>query len=167
MSNSKPKISIIVAMDKNNLIGDKNNIPWHIPGELKRFRNITMGKPIIMGRKTHESIGRVLDGRENIVLTKNDALNIDHVKCYTNLNRIICDFEQSDELMIIGGAEIYKLTLPFVDKLYLTIIDSEFTGDTWFPSINFSDWNIEESEDISNTKINLNYSFKTYIRSNG
>ena len=108
----KSIISIIVAMDKNNLIGQKSQIPWHIPSELKRFRSLTMGKPIVMGRKTHESIGRVLDGRDNIVLTSNKRYFKQGVIVYNNLEQIFKDFSHHKEIIIIGGG-IVGLTIAY------------------------------------------------------
>jgi dihydrofolate reductase len=160
----KPIISIIAAMDDNNLIGNNNQIPWMLPGELKRFRKITMGKPIIMGRKTHESIGRVLDGRENIILTNNNLYKKEGALIFNNLNTIFKEFSSHKELMVIGGAEIYKLVLPFTNKLYLTHIHKKFHGDTWFPKICSSNWEIIEEEVHENKDIQIEYTYKTYFR---
>ena len=99
-------VSIIVAMDAKNLIGNKNSIPWHIPGELASFRRISMGKPIIMGRKTHESIGKILDGRVNVVLTKNPNFKKKGVHVFNSLEDALTSFKNHQEIMIIGGEEI-------------------------------------------------------------
>ena len=160
------KISLIVAMDKNNLIGVANKIPWHIPGELKRFRDITMGKPIVMGRKTHESIGRPLDGRMNIVLTKNKNLSLRGVKCYTSLQEIMNSLKDEEEVFVIGGSQIYNITLPLAHRLYVTLINKEYSGDTWFPSINFSEWKITEIKKINEETTNTEYSNIIYDRFN-
>lgn len=162
----KPLISIIVAMDKNNLIGCKNKIPWHIPSELKRFRSLTMGKPIVMGRKTHESIGRILDGRDNIILSLDDKYSKQGIIIYNNLNKVIEDFSNHEEIIIIGGSEIYKLALPLVKKLYITYVDGSYSGDTWFPKFNLNQWSLESSEDLECPKSNITYASKIYFRVN-
>lgn len=130
------KISIIVAMAKNRVIGTENRLPWNIPDELKRFKEITLGHPIIMGRKTHQSIGRVLPGRENLIVTRDQDFKVDGGIVVHSLKEAIEKAQTepgSDEIFIIGGGEIYKQALPLTDKLYLTIIDKEFEGDTYFP----------------------------------
>ena len=160
----KPLISIIVAMDKNNLIDKKNQIPWYIPSELKRFRHLTMGKPIIMGRKTHESIGRILDGRDNIVLTSNTNYSKKGIAVYNDLDKVFDDFSSHDEIVVIGGSDIYRLAFPFVNKLYITYVEGSFSGDTWFPEFNLDDWRIISNENLKCLKSNTKYSAKTYFR---
>ena len=157
-------ISLIVAMDKNNLIGKNNKIPWHIPGELKRFRAITMGKPIIMGRKTFESIGKPLDGRENVVLTNNKSYKQTGVKIYNNISEVISDFTNYDEIFIIGGSEIYALALPLAHKLYVTKIDKIYDGDTWFPKIRYNEWKIQESTQITEETTQTQYENIIYTK---
>ncbi len=166
MNNRKPLISLIAAMDKNNLIGDGNKIPWIIPGELKRFKEVTMGKPIVMGRKTHESIGRVLIGRENIVLSLNKSFNKKGIKVYNSLENVIEDYIKFPEIMIIGGSEIYNLAMPFAHKLYITHIDKIFNGDAWFPKIDLLKWEILDNKDFFNKETNTNYSIKIYSKFN-
>ena len=166
MSMKLPPLSIIVAMDSNNLIGDNNKIPWHIPGELKRFREITMGKTIVMGRKTHESIGKVLDGRQNVVLSSNASYKKEGIVVYNNFLDILYDFSGHDEVMIIGGSEIYKIALPYTSKLYITHIGKEYSGDTWFPEINYSQWKIINNQKFINSDIKTKYIIKTYLRIN-
>ena len=160
----KPLISIIVAMDKNNLIGKKNQIPWYIPSELKRFRHLTMGKPIIMGRKTHESIGRILDGRDNIVLTSNTNYSKKGIAVYNDLDKVFDDFSSHDEIVVIGGSDIYRLAFPFVNKLYITYVEGSFSGDTWFPEFNLGDWRMISNENLKCSKSNTKYSAKIYHR---
>jgi len=161
-----PLISIIVAMDKNNLIGHHNQIPWHIPSELKRFRSLTIGKPIVMGRKTHESIGRVLDGRDNIVLTLNKKYSKPGVIVYNDFNKVVRDFSNHKEIVVIGGSEIYKLALPIIKKLYITYVDGSYSGDTWFPKFNLNNWELDSSEALECPKSNIKYSLKIYSRVN-
>ena len=151
-------------MDKNNLIGKNNKIPWHIPGELKRFRAITMGKPIIMGRKTFESIGKPLDGRENVVLTNNKSYKQAGVKSYNNISEVISDFTNYDEIFIIGGSEIYALVLPLAHKLYVTKIDKIYDGDTWFPKIQYNEWKIQESTQITEETTQTQYENIIYTK---
>ena len=157
-----PIISIIVAMDKNNLIGKKDRIPWHIPSELMRFRELTMGKPIIMGRKTHESIGKILDGRDNIVLTTNKQYAHDGIIVYHDLPSIFQDYSNHEEIFIIGGSEIYQLAFPFAKKLYITYVQGEFNGDTWFPEFSLDNWSITYDQDFECSKSNIRYSAKIY-----
>ena len=160
----KPLISIIVAMDKNNLIGKKNQIPWYIPSELKRFRHLTMGKPIVMGRKTHESIGRILDGRDNIVLTSNTKYSKKGIAVYNDLDKVFNDFSSHEEIIVIGGSDIYRLAFPFANKLYITYVEGSFSGDTWFPKFNLDDWRIISNENLKCSKSNTKYSAKIYHR---
>ena len=158
----KPLISIIVAMDKNNLIGEKNNIPWHIPSELKRFRSLTMGKPIVMGRKTHESIGKILDGRDNIVLTSNHNYFKDGVIVYNDLMKVFQDFSNHEEIFVIGGSEIYQLAMPFTEKLYITYVEGSFSGDTWLPKLDLGGWEQVYCEDFVCPKTHIKYSANIY-----
>lgn len=133
----KQKISIIVAVaGKKRVIGKAGGMPWHIPEELKRFKEITIGHPIIMGRKTHESIGKVLPERTNIVISRDPVYQAEGIIVAHSLEKAIQlakDQPGSQEVFVIGGGEIYKQALPITDKLYLTVIDQEIAGDTFFP----------------------------------
>ena len=132
------QLSLITAFDQNQLIGDGNALPWNIPEDLAYFKKITTGKTVVMGRKTYESIGRPLPNRRNIVLSNHmqSLPNIEVIKDYQQ----VLELAASESVFIIGGSEIYKLFLPFVTSLYITHIDSEFQGDTYFPSINLDNW---------------------------
>lgn len=134
-------ISLLVAMDQNRVIGKDNQLPWHLPADLQYFKKVTMGHPIIMGRKTFDSIGRVLPGRENVIVTRNREYT--NTEC-TILHSIeeVKDFADANEqeVFIIGGAEIFKDILAVADRLYITKIDAEFTGDTYFPIIDEKEW---------------------------
>ncbi|MBM6552122.1 type 3 dihydrofolate reductase [Marinomonas ostreistagni] len=136
-------LSLIVAMSTNRVIGINNALPWHLPNDLKYFKQVTMGKPIIMGRNTFESIGRPLPGRRNIVITRNpdyQAEGIDVVsslEAAIQLGEDICLIDGHEEVMVIGGAQIYELTLPQADRLYITHVDAEVEGDAFFPEV---DW---------------------------
>jgi len=140
------QISIIAAMGSNDVIGNKSRIPWHIPEDLKRFKELTMGHPIIMGRKTFESLPGLLPGRPHIIMTRNDDLQR-QPGCYSassideaiDAARMLC-WPDSDEAFIIGGAEIYKAFLPIADRMYLTKIDLCRNGDTYFPSYRNDKW---------------------------
>lgn len=133
--NRNTKTSIVVAIDKNRGIGYKNELLYKIPGDLKRFRRITLGHPVIMGYKTYQSIGHPLSKRTNIVLSRNKELKISGVYVFNNLEEAI-DFAKSkdkDEVFIIGGASIYKQAISLADRLYLTIINDQKQADTYFP----------------------------------
>jgi dihydrofolate reductase len=136
-------ISLLVAMDENRVIGKDNKLPWYLPADLQYFKRITMGHPIVMGRKTYDSIGRILPGRENVIVTRskdyqqNGAVilhSIEDIIRYANAH--------DDEVFVIGGAEIFKEILPAADKLYITNIHHAFEGDVFFPEINETEWTI-------------------------
>ena len=140
-------VSLIAAMDRNRLIGNKNQLPWHLPADLAHFKQVTMGKPIIMGRKTYESIGRPLPGRTNIVLTRDDGYQAEGIVLASSLEQAIDRAsEDSDEVMIIGGSNIYEQALGSSDRLYLTLVEEAFEGDAWFPEIDMGQWREVSSE---------------------
>lgn len=141
------KISIIVAMDKNRVIGNESDLPWHISADLKKFKQVTMGKPIIMGRKTHESIGRPLPGRENIILTRDAAYKSEGCTVVKSVDLILEHCQEHAEIMITGGAEIYRLFLDMANRLYLTEVHAEVDGDTVFPEIKREEWELISRED--------------------
>lgn len=128
-------ITMIAAMSKNGVIGKNNELPWHISEDLKYFRAKTRNKPVVMGRKTHESIGVVLPGRMNIILTRNTNYYVNGAVIVNNIKKALEKCNGFDEVMIIGGAEIYKQALEFANKIYLTIIDREIDGDAFFPEL--------------------------------
>ncbi len=128
-----PKISIIVAMAKNRVIGKDNDMPWHLPADLQHFRKMTSGKPIIMGRKTYESIGRPLPKRHNIIVSRNGDYRVDGCDVVGSLDEAVKIAGDVDELFIIGGGFLYSQTIDQADRLYLTFIDLEVDGDTLFP----------------------------------
>lgn len=139
---SKPIISLIAAMAKNRIIGKDNQMPWHLPADLGHFKAVTLGKPIIMGRKTYESIGRPLPGRKNIVISTNKAYMLDGCETATSLEEALELVKEVEEVMIIGGGFLYAQTLSQANKLYLTFIDLVVDGDTLFPD--FKTLNIKE-----------------------
>jgi dihydrofolate reductase len=160
----KPVITVIAAMNKVMVIGIDNKLPWHIPEDLKFFKEITLNKPIIMGRKTFESIGRVLPNRKNIVISNNPELILEGAFVYSSLIEAINDNKSFLEICIIGGAEIFKQAIEFADKLYLTIVDVKVINPTvFFPKINFNEWRlIKQNSIVSQNGINCN--FKEYER---
>ena len=133
-------ISLIAAMDKEQLIGAHNSLPWRLPADMQWFRKQTMGKPIVMGRNTFASIGKALPGRKNIVLSRNRALDLEGCSVIHSLDDLEKAAAGADEVMIIGGSEVYGLALPLADHLYLTTIAASFEGDAWFPSLNETEW---------------------------
>ena len=165
-------LSIIVAVAKNNVIGKDNRLLWNLPGDLKRFKDITTGKSIIMGRKTFESLPFILPNRQHIVLTrdKNFVIEDDNVVIVNSIEELQSRLDKEKENFVIGGGEIYKLLLPYCDKLYLTLIDREFDGDTIFPNIDLNDWNrvneVEENIIKENTmkENGIKYKFMDFIR---
>ncbi|MCK4676157.1 MAG: type 3 dihydrofolate reductase [Gammaproteobacteria bacterium] len=138
-------VSIIAAMDRNHLIGNNNQLPWHLPADFAHFKSVTMGKPIVMGRKTFESIGKPLPGRTNIVLSRNPDTRYEGVVCVSNFEDAVAAIPDAEEIMVIGGSTIYEMLLPQVDRLYLTYVDAEFEGDAWFPEFEESHWQEIES----------------------
>jgi len=133
MTPNEPIISLIAAMANNRVIGKDNQMPWHLPADLGHFKAVTLGKPIIMGRKTYESIGRPLPGRKNIVISRDKDYKIEGCETACSLEEAIKLVKDSEEIMIIGGGYLYSQTLPKADRLYLTFIDLNVDGDTQFP----------------------------------
>ena len=133
-------IAIIAAMDRNRLIGDGDRLPWRLSADMRRFRALTMGKPIIMGRRTHESIGKALPGRRNIVLSRNPDYRAPGCVVVADLQHALDACEDAQEAMIIGGAQLYGEALARAHRMYLTLLDGSFSGDTWFPEYDLSEW---------------------------
>jgi dihydrofolate reductase len=155
-------ISIIVATDNLGGIGKDNQLLWHLPNDLKRFKFITNNHVIIMGRKTFESIGRVLPNRTNVVVSRNKDLVLDGCVIFSSLEEAINHYA-SEDVFIIGGGEIYKQALPLADKVYLTKVDTELEADTHFPEISEKDWEVILLENHSiDDKHPYNYTFINY-----
>ena len=133
-------ISIIVAVAKNGVIGDKNTLLWHLREDMIHFRTTTSGHPVVMGRKTYDSIGRPLPKRTNVVITRDTNLAIEGCTVVHSLEEAVAMFDKSEEVFIIGGAQIYAQALAIADRIYLTVIDKEYEGDTSFPEIDYSAW---------------------------
>lgn len=134
------KVSMIVAMDPDRVIGLDNNMPWHISEDLKYFKRVTLGAPVLMGRKTHESIGRPLPGRQNLILTRNRDYTAEGCEVVHDLDSALERAAEHPELMIIGGSELYRLFLERADCIYLTRVHARYEGDTWFPELNNAEW---------------------------
>ena len=141
-------LSIIVAIAKNNAIGKDNKLLWHLPEDLKRFKRLTTGHNIIMGRKTFESLGRILPNRYHIILCNDANLTIDdeNVEILDDISKLDKYINSDEENFVIGGATMYKLLMPYAKKMYITEIDKEFDGDVYFPEINKDEWRVIEKE---------------------
>ena len=139
-------LSIVVAVGKNNIIGKENGLLWHLPNDLKHFRKITEGHTIIMGRKTFESIGRVLPNRRHIVLTRSSDLQVEGVEKASSIEEVLKLVENEEEAFVIGGGEIYRQFLPLVQRIYMTEVDIEKDADVFFPAIDSLEWKVVEEE---------------------
>ncbi|EKQ57858.1 MULTISPECIES: dihydrofolate reductase [unclassified Clostridium] len=161
-------ISIIVAIAQNDVIGKDNKLLCHISNDLKRFKEITSNKKMIMGRKTFESLPGILPNREHIVVTRDENFRIDsdQVTIVHDLNSLLEKYSKgNEEIFVIGGAEIYKQSLPYAKKLYLTKIGKAFEGDTYFPEINYNDYKTDYiSEQFIDEKNELSYTFINLIK---
>jgi len=159
-------ITIIVAQAKNRAIGINGALPWHLSADLKRFKRLTTGHTIIMGRKTWDSIGRPLPDRHNIVITRAQGLVLEGAQTVTNLAAAIQAASNGSEKFIIGGAEIYNLAMPIVDTIEMTLIHQNIQGDTYFPTIEPDIWKASKRSEHQDDASGLNYSFVTYKRIN-
>lgn len=160
-------LSIIVAKASNNVIGKNNNLIWHLPEDLKRFKKLTTGHTIIMGRKTFESLGRVLPNRKHVILCNDMQMNIEdeNVEILEDISMIEKYINSEDENFIIGGATIYRLLMPYANKMYITEINQEFEGDVSFPEINKEEWEVTEVEKgLKDEKNPFDYNYVTYLR---
>lgn len=157
-------ISIVVALDKNRGIGLKNGLPWTLPADLRHFKEVTMGHPIIMGRKTHESIGRALPGRKNIIITRNEGYVAEGCEVVHSLEEAIA-LAGAGEVCIIGGGEIFVMALPMAQKLYVTEVDHVFSADVYFPEINPDEWKVVSRDSHKADEKNPHdYAFVVYER---
>jgi len=157
-------LTLVAALAKNRAIGVNGAMPWHLPSELAHFKKITMGKPILMGRRTWESIGRPLPGRQNIVLTRSAGFRAEGCNVVASLEEALAVAE-GDEVMVIGGGELYRLALPLAAKMILTLIDIEPEADTWFPQWTEDEWKEISSEIFVADETNpLNYEIVTLVR---
>lgn len=160
------KISFVVAMDKNRIIGANNQLPWNLPADLAHFKRLTLNKPVVMGRKTYESIGRPLPQRRNIIVTRNADYAAEGCEVFTSLDAALAHLKNEEEVMVIGGGELFTQILPQASTLYLTIVDAKVDGDVYFPDWNANEWQEVESQfNEADEKNPFNYTFLTLKRS--
>jgi dihydrofolate reductase len=143
---ASPRITLIVAMSRNRVIGRGNAIPWRLPAELRRFKALTMGHHIVMGRRTWDSIGRLLPGRTTIIVTRNPGLEVPGALIATSLPQALRLGAADDEIFVIGGAEIFRLALPLAHRIHLTTVDVEIEGDTFMPAFDLGEWRMVAAE---------------------
>lgn len=158
-------LSIIVAIAKNNVIGKDNKLIWHLPEDLKRFKRLTTGHTIIMGRKTFESLGRILPNRHHVILCNDAELNIndENVEVLNDISLLDKYINSNEENFVIGGATMYKLLMPYCKKMYITEINKDFDGDVWFPKIDLDKWKITNKEKgLTDENNPFEYEYVTY-----
>jgi len=134
------QVSLVVAMTRNHVIGRDNGLPWRLPEDLKHFKAVTMGKPVLMGRKTFESIGKLLPGRTNLVLTRHAGWKAEGAVVVHSVDEALSSVRAAQEVACIGGAEVFQLLMPLVTRIHLTRIDADIPGDTVFPPLDPSEW---------------------------
>ena len=163
----RPRVSLIAALARNRVIGRNNAMPWHLPADLKRFKALTLGHPVVMGRKTWDSIlatlGKPLPGRTSIVLTRKPGVALPGATVVDSMAAAIAAAGSVDQVFVIGGAEIYALALPFADRLHLTEIDVDVEGDAWFPAFEAVDF-VECARETGPVHAQWRYDFATYER---
>jgi dihydrofolate reductase len=147
-------ISAVVAISENRAIGKDNQLLWHLPSDLKHFKQITLGKPILMGRKTYQSIGRPLPGRKNIIITRDKNFNAEGCEVVHSIQAALELVRDQEEVCVIGGAELYRQMLPNTQRIYMTIVHHTFSGDVFFPELNLSEWKEVERVECSSDEKN-------------
>jgi dihydrofolate reductase len=157
------QLSMIVAVAHDGVIGVNNTLPWHLPEDLKRFRALTMGHHIIMGRKTYDSLGRLLPGRTTVIVTRNENYKVEGALVAHSLEAAIALCENDEEVFLIGGAELYQAGLKLAHKLYITEIELDVAGDAFFPKLVSTEWQETEREAHTSEK-GLKFSYVTYLR---
>jgi dihydrofolate reductase len=158
-------VSILVAVAENNVIGKDNKLIWHLPADLQFFKKLTMGKTIVMGRKTFESIGRPLPGRQSVIITRQKDYLADGCIVVHSLEEAFTKIENRDEVFIIGGAQIFEQALDLANRIYFTRIHHSFEGDTFFPALDEQTWETTKVENFAADETNkFNYSFFQYVR---
>lgn len=159
--------SLLLAASENNVIGKNNKLPWHLPADLKYFKNLTWGMPVIMGRRTYDSFGKTLPGRRNIVITRNKEWKAEGVDVVHSIEEAVALAKESavKEIFIIGGSEIFKNILPKADRIYLTRIHQSFEGDAFFPVLNEEEWQLVKNRDCAADEKNAYpHSFQVWER---
>lgn len=164
MSQNKPRVSVIAALARNRAIGIENRLPWRLPEDLAHFKALTLSHPILMGRKTFESLGRPLPGRTNIVITRNSGYRRDGCLAADSIAAALALCRDADEVFFIGGAELYGQALPLADRLYLTEIQAEVEGDAWFPDYDRTQWREVSRDRRTDEAAGLDYHFVVYDR---
>jgi len=163
----KTEISLVAAIAKNNVLGKDNKLIWHLPADLKMFKNLTSGNTILMGRKTFDSIGKALPNRENVVITRDVNFKQQGCLVYNSIESALESLKLSDKIFIVGGAQIYNECLSIADKLYITHLDLEVEGDVFFPKIDSNVWRLtQNTEGLIDEKNLIPYRFSIYERSN-
>ncbi|ACT48434.1 dihydrofolate reductase [Methylotenera mobilis] len=157
------QLSIIVAVAHDRVIGVNNTLPWHLPEDLKRFRALTMGHHIIMGRKTYDSLGRLLPGRTTVIVTRNENYQVEGALVANSLDDAIALCKGDDEVFLIGGAELYQAGLKLAQKLYITEIELDVVGDAFFPALVSDEW-LETERETHTSEKGLNFNYATYVR---
>ena len=160
-------ISLVVAAATNNAIGKDGKLPWHLPNDMKHFKNITWGMPVVMGRKTFESLGKALPGRKNIVVSRQPGLKVDGVITVKSIDDAMFVARETDakEVMVIGGGEIYKTLFEKARRIYLTRVEAEPEADTFFPSLKPNEWHLVSQQNYeADEKNDYNYSFQVWDR---
>jgi len=159
------KLSLIAALAQNHVIGKNNRLVWHLPADMKFFRNTTMGHTLIMGRKTFESFGKLLPGRKSIVITRQAGWRYEGALVVHSFAEAMQSAMQNEEVFVIGGAEIYRQAMPYCSRMYLTVVHHDFEGDTVFPPVDFSEWNlVSDEKHMADEKNAYDYSFRLYER---
>lgn len=156
--------TLIAAMDENGLIGADGGMPWHLSGDLRWFKQNTVGKTVVMGRRTFESIGRALPDRRNIVVTRNSAFSQPGIEVAFDLDQVGKLASKDSEVMVIGGAQIYTLALPRAGRLLITRIEGCYEGDTWFPEVDWSQWELRSEISHPKTETDPGHRFLDYRR---
>ncbi|MBX3665183.1 MAG: dihydrofolate reductase [Burkholderiales bacterium] len=161
----RPRLSLIAAMAKNSVIGANGKIPWHLPNELQLFKRVTMGHPIVMGRKTHESIGRLLPGRTTVIVTRQRDYAVPGAVVVHSLEEALARCAGDPEIFVIGGGELYRAAMPLADRIYLTVVDAEPAGDTRMPEFDPVQWKQTGSEQFrSDERHAHDYRFEIHDR---
>lgn len=160
---ASPIIQLVVAYSSNRVIGQNGQLPWRLPSDLAHFKRVTMGKPIIMGRKTWDSLGRPLPGRPNLVVSRNRALEAAGARVFDSLDQAITACEQADTVCIIGGEQLFRLALPRADEIIATEVHADIEGDTWFPPLEAGGWT-ETERHTQPSENGLHFDFVRYSR---
>ena len=158
-----PSIALVAALARNRVIGADNRLPWHLSEDLQRFKALTLGHPVVMGRRTFESIGRPLPGRRNLVVSRDAAFSAGGSEAFGSLSAALAACGAAETVFVIGGAQIYALALPLARRLHLTEIDADFAGDAYFPEFDRGEW-IESSRERRHAGAGFDFAFVTYER---